>query len=66
MCIRDRLKTAYGVDGYCMATANSNDYTLQMDLIETAVLKKVDGIVLSVNNADSIAHLLLTFSMKII
>lgn len=57
----DELKTAYGVDGYCMAPANSNDYTLQMDLIETAVLKKVDGIVLSVNNADSIGAFITDF-----
>ncbi|MEI3416012.1 MAG: hypothetical protein V8Q43_00280 [Christensenellaceae bacterium] len=30
----DELKTAYGVDGYCMAPANSNDYTLQMDIVD--------------------------------
>ena len=61
MAALDELKTAYGVDGYCMAPANSNDYTLQMDLIETAVLKKVDGIVLSVNNADSIGSFITDF-----
>ena len=27
MAALDELKTAYGVDGYCMAPANSNDYT---------------------------------------
>ena len=48
------LKADYGIEGYCIAPANSNDYTLQMDLLETAKLKNVDGIVLSPSNADAI------------
>ena len=50
----DELKAEYGVDGYCVAPANGNDYTLQMDLLEAAKLKNVDGIVLSPSNADAI------------
>ncbi len=44
----------YGISGYCIAPANSSDYTLQMELIDTATLKGVDGITLSPSNADSI------------
>lgn len=54
MAALDELKAAYGVDGYCIAPGNGNDYTQQMELIEAAVLKEVDGIVLSNSNADSI------------
>ncbi len=46
--------SAYGIEGYCLAPANSTDYTLQMDLIDAAILKGVDGIVLSPVNADAI------------
>ncbi len=46
--------SAYGIKGYCLAPANSADYTLQMDLIDAAVLKGVDGIILSPVNADAI------------
>ena len=48
------LEEAYGITGYCVAPANSTDYVLQMDLIEAAVQKQVDGIVLSPVNAESI------------
>ena len=54
MAALDELKAEYGVDGYCVAPANGNDYTLQMDLLEAARLKNVDGIVLSPANADAI------------
>lgn len=50
----DELKEAYGIEGYCIAPANSTDYTLQMELLEAAQLKEVDGIVLSPSNADAI------------
>ena len=49
----EELEAAYGVTGYCVAPANSEP-TAQMDLIEAAVIKGVDGIVLSNVNADSI------------
>lgn len=45
---------AYDITGYCLAPANGTDYTLQMDLIDAAILKGVDGIVLSPVNADAI------------
>jgi len=44
----------YGIKGYCIAPANSSDYTLQMELIDAAKVKGVNGIVLSPVNADSI------------
>ena len=50
----DELKADYGVEGYCIAPATSNDYTMQMDLLDAAKLKGVDGIVLCPSNADSI------------
>lgn len=50
----DELKASSGVNGYCIAPATSTDYTQQMDLLETAFQKKVDGIVISPSNADSI------------
>lgn len=50
----EELKAGSGVTGYCVAPATSNDYTQQMDLIETAKNKGVDGIVLCPSNADSI------------
>ena len=55
----------YGIKGYCIAPANSSDYTLQMELIDAAILKKVDGITLSPSNADSIgAYVTDTFGDK--
>ncbi len=53
MAALEELK-ASGVEGYCLAPAVSTDYTLQMDLIDAAILKGVDGIVLCPSNADSI------------
>lgn len=61
MAALDELKAGYGVDGYCMAPGNGNDYTQQMDLIEAAVTKGVDGIVLSNSNADSIGAFITDF-----
>ena len=54
MAALDELKAEYGVEGYCVAPASSNDYTGQMDLLEAAVQKKVDGIVLCPCNTDTI------------
>ena len=53
MAALEELK-ASGVEGYCVAPATGNDYTQQMDLIDAALLKGVDGIVLCPSNADSI------------
>ena len=53
MAALEELK-ASGVEGYCIAPATGNDYTQQMDLIDAALLKGVDGIVLCPSNADSI------------
>ena len=53
MAALEELK-ASGVEGYCVAPATGNDYTQQMDLIDAAILKGVDGIVLCPSNADSI------------
>ena len=53
MAALEELK-ASGVEGYCVAPATANDYTLQMDLIDAAILKGVDGIVICPSNADSI------------
>ena len=53
MAALEELK-ASGVEGYCIAPATGNDYTQQMDLLDAAILKGVDGIVLCPSNADSI------------
>ena len=37
----EELKAGSGVTGYCVAPATSNDYTQQMDLIETAITRGV-------------------------
>ena len=50
----EELKAGSGVDGYCIAPATASDYTQQVDLIDTAVNKGADGIVLCPSNADSI------------
>ena len=50
----EELKADYGVEGYCVGPATASDYTQQMDLIDAAKLKGVDGIVLCPSNADSI------------
>ncbi|MGI6664154.1 MAG: sugar ABC transporter substrate-binding protein [Christensenellaceae bacterium] len=45
---------AEGHDGYIIAPATTGDPTLQQEQINQAVIEKVDGIVLSPSNADSI------------
>lgn len=41
-------------DSYLLAPGNSQDVTQQMELIDAAILAKVDGIILSPSNADQI------------
>lgn len=41
-----------GVNGYCTAPANADDYALETALIDAALSQGVDGIVLSAVNAD--------------
>ncbi len=50
----DELKAQYGIEGYCIAPATASDYTQQMDLLDTVLLEKPNGLVLCPSNADSI------------
>ncbi|MBQ4289298.1 MAG: sugar ABC transporter substrate-binding protein [Clostridia bacterium] len=50
----DELKAEYGVSGYCVAPAQSGDYTQQMDLLDTVLLEKASGLVLCPSNSESI------------
>ncbi len=46
--------SAYGIRGYCLAPANSADPAFQIELINAALEKGVDGIVLSAVDQDAI------------
>ena len=50
----DELKAEYGMTGYCIAPANASDATQQMDLLDTVLLEKSDGLILCPVNADTI------------
>ena len=50
----DELKAEYGIKGYCMAPSQSGDYTAQMDLLDTVLLEKPNGLVLCPSNSESI------------
>ena len=50
----DELKAEYGITGYCIAPANGSDATQQMDLLDTVLLEKSDGLILCPVNADTI------------